>query len=131
MDSEQLIFIKQIGEDINNNYVYDLFFTDDIDLVWGESWQTKPAGICGDIPPTQDSFNLTKRIVTEIKLDLAQDNTCFSMQDCMSNIIPLGWENIDDYDEYPDDRLVLHYGETYEDIEEILNNKNINLIDNE
>jgi hypothetical protein len=54
------------------------------------------------------------------------------MQDSIDGIIPLAWENIDEYETYPDDgRLILRFGETYNDIEKKLKNKNIKLNNDE
>lgn len=133
MDGElkNIIYINRFGSD-GDEYVYDLLFTNEIDLAWGDDWNVKPAGICGPIPPTPDSYNEKLRISTSIKLDLAQENGCFSMQDCMTRVIALAWENIDDYDVFePDERLVIQYGETYDEIIEKINNKKIKIINNE
>lgn len=127
-ENEKIIFINNIGDD-GEEYIYDLYFTDDLDLVWGENWNVKPASICGSIPPTNDSFNYKIRIETSIKIDVAQNNSCFSMQDCMSGVVALGWENIDDYEVFePEERLIIRYGETYNEIIEKLNNKEINIV---
>ena len=40
------------------------------------------------------------------------------MQDCIDGCIALAWENIDDYEEYPENgRLVFNFGEAFEDVE--------------
>ena len=66
-------------------------------------------------------------VKTKIKLDLAQDNCCFSMSDILDGICALGWENVDEYDEYPEDRgrLFFKFGETLETVEEKLAKCNI------
>ena len=55
----------------------------------------------------------------KIKLDLVQNNCCFGFQDCTDGIIALAWENVDDYDEYPDERgrLFFMFGETLNKVE--------------
>jgi len=62
----------------------------------------------------------------KIKLDLIQDNCCFSMSDCYDGIISLGWENIDAYTEFPSDgRIFFKFGETLEEVERKLAVKNV------
>lgn len=70
--------------------------------------------------------DLVKVVKTEIKFDLAQKNACYSMQDCKDMIIPVVWENIDGYEEYPEKgRIVLHFGDDIETIKEIFDLRKI------
>ena len=51
---------------------------------------------------------------------------CFSMQDCMDGIVALAFENMDNYDSYPDDgRLFFMFGESLDEVERKLAMKNI------
>ena len=127
---EKLAFVGRIGKGNDGNYVYELLFSMAIDEVWGEDWEVRPAGICGVIAPGEDTFDLRKVVTCPIRLDLAMNNSCFSMQDCTDDIIPLAWENIDDLDEYPDSgRLVLRFGETYANVEDKLARRGVFLMD--
>lgn len=127
---EQLMFVNMIGVYSDLYYVYELLFTGKIDEAWGEDWDVKPAGICGNILPNDDSYDLRKVFMTRIKLDLAKNNSCFSMQDCTDNIIPLAWENLDEVDEYPDNgRIILSFGATYQDVDDMLAKRGIFLND--
>jgi hypothetical protein len=66
----------------------------------------------------------------KIKLDLIQNNCCFSMQDCIDGCVAMAIENMDDYENYPDDgRLFFMFGDSFDDVEKKLALKNI-LIDN-
>ena len=61
-----------------------------------------------------------------VKLDLIQDNCCFGFQDCTDGVIALAWENMDDYDEYPEEgRIFFRFGETLEEVEDKLAIKNV------
>ena len=63
---------------------------------------------------------------TKVKLDLIQDNCCFSVSDSYDGIVSIAWENIDFLDEFPEDgRLFFRFGETYEEVENKLAMKNI------
>ena len=62
----------------------------------------------------------------KIKLDLIQDSCCFGFQDCTDGIIALAWENMDGYDEYPEEgRIFFRFGETLNEVESKLAVKNI------
>lgn len=125
---EQLCFVKKLGKNIDDNYVYELLFTETIDTFWGENFNVMPSCLCNEIIPDENEFNLTCEIITDIKLDLAIESCCFSFQDVTDGIIPCAWQSLSDLDEYPEDgRLILHFGLTFKEVDEILMNKNIKL----
>ena len=131
-DDSQLYlgFIRLIGAESDGIDNYEFIFTKNIDEFWGENFEYKPCCLCNDLIPNDEYITEIHKIRTKLKFDLVQDNCCFSMQDCMDGIISLAWENIDDYDEYPEDgRLVFNFGESYDDVERKLALKNILIID--
>ena len=131
-DNDQLYigFIRLIGPESDGIYNYEFIFTNNIDEFWGENFEYKPCCLCNDLIPNDEYITEIHKIRTKIKFDLVQDNCCFSMQDCMDGIISLAWENIDEYEEYPEDgRLVFNFGETYDEVERKLALKNILIID--
>ena len=122
----KLIFVHPLSKNSNDDYVYELFFTDDIEVVWGNDWEYKPALNCNIQVPDKSIYNEIKIIKTKMLLDVAQQNSCFSMQDCMDGIIPIAWENLDECDEYPEEgRVVLPFGICKENVEKILSIRNI------
>lgn len=130
MENEYLCFVTYIGKDIDDKFMYEFIFSDDSESFWVENGEYKPCCLCRDLNPEEDSYNLTKTIKTNLKLDLIQDSCCYSFSDCQDGIIALCYENIDDYEEYPENgRLVLMYGEPYDEVEKQLLNKNI-ILDN-
>lgn len=123
-------FIRLIGAESDGIDNYEFIFTNNIDEFWGENFEYKPCCLCNDLIPNDEYITEIHKIKTKIKFDLVQDNCCFSMQDCMDGIISLAWENIDEYEEYPEDgRLVFNFGESYDDVERKLALKNILIID--
>ena len=129
-DQLNLGFIRLIGAESDGIYNYEFIFTNNIDEFWGENFEYKPCCLCNDLIPNDEYITEIHKIRAKLKFDLVQDNCCFSMQDCMDGIISLAWENIDDYDEYPEDgRLVFNFGESYDDVERKLALKNILIID--
>ena len=119
MDDLYLGFIKLIGQENDGLYRYEFIFTNNIEEFWGEDFDIKPAGLCNDIMPDDKYITEIHVVRTTIRFDLAQKCNCFSFQDCIDGCISLAWENIDDYEEYPEDtgRLVFGFGESYEDVE--------------
>nr|DAN25886.1 MAG TPA: hypothetical protein [Bacteriophage sp.]DAO70007.1 MAG TPA: hypothetical protein [Bacteriophage sp.] len=121
-----LCFINLVGVEEDNKYRYEFIFTDDIDNVWGENFDEKPAGLINNLMVDEQYKTETHVVRTTIKFDLVQQCCCFGMQDCMDGIVALAYENIDDYDAYPDDgRLVFNFGEPFNDVSRKLALKNI------
>lgn len=121
-----LCFINLVGVEEDNKYRYEFIFTDDIDNVWGENFDEKPSGLINNLMVDEQYKTETHVVRTTIKFDLVQQCCCFGMQDCMDGIVALAYENIDDYDAYPDDgRLVFNFGEPFNDVSRKLALKNI------
>lgn len=115
-----LVYINEIGDGVDGNYIYEFLFSSTPDVVWGEDWNVKPASICNNLLPEESTYHSVKKVKLRFKLSLAQNNSCFSMQDCINGIIALAWEDIDDLtedDEFPENLLVMHYGDRFDDIE--------------
>lgn len=116
-----VIYILYIGKNSDNEYIYHLLISDDKEKTWAEGWENKPACIMRDLTPEDDMYEYIAELKTNIKLDLAQDNCCFSMQDCRDNIIALASENLEQAEEYPEDgRIVIHFGDLITDVEKML-----------
>lgn len=129
MNNNKLCFIKFSGTDIDGMNNYECLFTDKIDEFWGENFEYMPCCLCNGLIPYENSYSIVKTIKTKIKLNLIQDSCCFSYQDAIDNIVAIGYEDISEYDEYPENgRLILFFGETYDKFEEKIKNKNINII---
>lgn len=126
MNELYLCFIKYIGKDIEEYNNYEFLFTDNIDTFWGENFEYMPCCLCDELIPNDEDFNTKKFLRTKLNLTLIQDSCCHSFQDCADGIIALAYENISDYEEYPEDgRLVLHYGISIEETEDLLSNKGL------
>ena len=112
-------FIKLIGEETDGYYRYEFIFTDNPDEFWGDSFEFKPCCLVNELIPSDEYVTEIKIVKTKIKLDLIQNNCCFGMQDCMDGIVALAFENIDEYEYYPDDRgrLFFMFGESFEKVE--------------
>lgn len=115
----RLGFIRLIGEETDGYYRYEFIFTDNIDEFWGEDFEQKPCCLVNNLTPKDEYITEIHIVKMKIKLDLIQNNCCFGFQDCTDGIIALAWENVDDYDEYPDERgrLFFMFGETLNKVE--------------
>jgi hypothetical protein len=126
LDEVYLCFIRLIGEENDGYYRYEFIFTDNPDEVWGEDWEHKPIGLINDPMPSDEYITEVHIVKTKVKLDLIQNNNCFSMQDALDGIVSIAWENIDSYDSYPEDgRIFFMFGESMEEVERKLALKNI------
>lgn len=128
LDEEKLriVYVLDIGTDVNGENIYHIFLSEDCDKTWAEGWENKPAGIIRNLTPEEDMYEYVAEIRTKLKFDLAQHNTCFSMQDCRDKIIAIASENLDEAEEYPEEgRIVIHFGDLFEDVEKSLAKRDI------
>ena len=122
-------FIKLVGEESDGYYRYEFIFTDSPDEFWGENFEYKPAGLVNDLMPSEEYITEVHTIKTKIKFDLIQNNMCFGLQDAMDGIVAIAFENIDEYESYPEEgRLFFMFGESYDDVERKLAMKRILMI---
>lgn len=122
----KLGFINLVGMENDGYYRYQFIFTNDIDNFWGDEFSVKPCCLSNDIKPLDEYVTETHTVIMKIKLDLAQDSCCFCYQDCIDDCVALASENLDEYDDYPDDgRLVFHFGEEFDDVSRKLAMKSI------
>ena len=125
----RLGFIRLIGEETDGYYRYEFIFTTNIDEFWGENFEYKPSCLVNNLMPYDKFITEIHIVKMKIKLDLIQNSCCFGFQDCTDGIIALAWENVDDYDEYPEEgRIFFRFGETLDDVENKLAVKNVLMI---
>ena len=90
-----LVYINPIGKDSNNLYEYEFFFSETPDIVWGQDWNIACPAACENTLPDPETYSEVKTLKTEIPLFCVQQNTCFSIQDCIDGIICLGYFQTD------------------------------------
>jgi hypothetical protein len=91
MNKSSLVFVFPIGLNSDGKYEYELYFSDTPDIVWAEDWAEQVPSICENIMPSEDMISSTVRVCGDYELFCAQNNNCFSMQDCIDGIISLAW----------------------------------------
>jgi hypothetical protein len=122
----RLGFIKLIGEETDGYYRYEFIFTNNIDEFWGEDFNVKPAGLVNNLAPNDEYIYEIHIVKMKIKLDLLQNNCCFSYSDGIDGCVAIAIENMDAYDDFPEDgRIFFRFGETLDDVERKLAMKNV------
>lgn len=119
----KVVYILHVGKGSDNMNIYHFMLSEDTEETFAEGWSEKPS--CNESRESlmiEDSmYSMIKELRTDITLDLAQDNCCYSMQDCRDKIVALAYENLDEAEEYPEPcRIVIHFGDNIEDVEEML-----------
>lgn len=108
----RLIFVDKAGKDINGNNIFEFYFSDNADNLDIDGWDEGMAGLCDGLAPEKSQCGIVTAS-TGVPFDLVQDQTCFGMVDAVNGIIALAWENIDYYEEYPEEgRLIFKFGES-------------------
>ena len=121
-----VIYVLYVGKNTDNDYIYHLLISNDKEKTWAEGWENKPACVMRDSTPEDDMYEYIAELKTSLKLDLAQNNCCFSMQDCRDNVVALASENLEEAEEYPEEgRIVIHFGDLVDDVEKMLAKRDI------
>ena len=106
-----LIYVNRIGEDWTGKQLYEFLFSDKIENVDGDDWDAYPAS-GRPSPPNGNFVKRVGRVVTEdLKFKLVQNSSEFAVWDAVDGVVALAWEDMDDYDEYPENRVAIHFGE--------------------
>jgi len=122
---EFIVFIDYIGKDGSGLYIYELYLSKDISLVFGDYWNELPIGHCSKDQkyPHESTIDNKIEIRLPILLKLSQNNNSLSMTDVTDNILALCWEDLSNSEEYPEYRLIIHYGEHINVVQEKINKK--------
>jgi len=128
-EDPRLCFIKYVGEETDGYYRYEFVFTNNTSEVFGEDFNQKPACLVNNLMVDEKYIWEVHTVKMKIKLELIQDNCCFSVSDCYDGIVSLAWEDISEYDEYPEEgRIFFRFGETLDEVEEKLAVKHVLMI---
>ena len=104
--------------------MYEFIFSDTTKNIDGEEWDVFPAS--GRPEPPHDNFiKNVGRLESELNLEVIQNSDTFAVWDAIDGVIALAWENINAYDAYPEKRLCFKFGETLEDVEAKLYEKDL------
>lgn len=117
MDNQFLIYVRRVGFS-DPHHIYEFCFSESPENVWGVDWDAYCPGFCENLEPDPATYGIIKRINTIIPMIVAQENTCFPFSHCVHGIFALAYEDISDYEQYPEEgRLVFQFGEKYQSVE--------------
>ena len=117
----KLVYVKFINLDIEENYIYELLFSENPEMVWGVYWDELNPSSCGDLTPDKTTYSSVKRIRSPFKLTTIQECSCLTMEHAIENVIALSWIDINVLEEYPSNgRMTLHFGDDISVVEKIL-----------
>lgn len=124
----RLVYVSKIGTDGEGKNIYHFYYSDDIDNIWMEQWGEKPACNCRFLKPEDEMIKYTKELKSFLSLTLGQDSCCSSYQDVCDGCVAIVYENIDEYEEYPEPfRIVIRYGETMDEVDKIFAQRDIKM----
>ena len=121
-----LIYVNELGPNYKGDNTYEFIFSDSLDEIWGDSWESNPANGYPS-PPDLEFINKVGTLKSnEITLSVIQKSDYFSMTDCMDDVISLAWENeMDEIDFSIKKRLVFRFGETEQSVKNKLYERDI------
>ena len=121
-----LIYVNEQGPNYKGDNIYEFIFSDTIDNIWGENWESKPANGY-PLPPDLDFIKKVGVLKNDqITMTVIQNSDYFSMMDSMDGVVALGWENeSDDVDFSHQKRLVFTFGEEEKSVKDKLYERDI------
>lgn len=126
MNELYLLYINVLDKDWEGNNVFEFIFSDNTDVedIKGENWDVYPASNEPE-PPLETQVKEVGECRTEVELGVIQESDTFCMYDAIDGVIALGWENLSEYEEYPDNRLIFNYGEGIEEVKKKLYSRDL------
>jgi len=124
-DEKYLVYVEKLNDIPNSKglFEYEFFFSETPEITWGSDWNQQCPSACSkeDLRPDTSTYSEVKKLCSIIPLLSIGENSCFSVQDSVDQIVAICWEDISEYDTYPDPiRLVFNYGEKIESVEDKL-----------
>ena len=111
-----LIFVNKLGSNYKGENLYEFIFSDSVNDIWGESWESKPANGYPS-PPDLEFISKVGLLKNELDFEVLQNSDIFSMIDGMDDVIALAWENESESVNFDKDkRLVFRFGETFDSV---------------
>lgn len=121
-----LIFVNELGPNYRGDNIYEFIFSDKIEDIWGEMWESKPSNGY-PLPPDIEFIKKVGILKNNlISLSVIQKSDYFSMIDAMDDVIALAWENENENINFDlTKRLVFRFGESEETIKNKLYERDI------
>lgn len=120
-----LIYVNKLGSNYKGENLYEFIFSDSIENIWGESWDSKPANGYPS-PPDIEFVTKVGMLKNTLDLEVLQNSDIFSMIDGMDDVIALAWENESENINFDTKkRLVFRFGESLETVKNKLYERDI------
>ena len=120
-----LIYVNKLGSNYKGENLYEFIFSDNIENIWGESWDSKPANGYPS-PPSIEFITKVGMLKNTLDLEVLQNSDIFSMIDGMDDVIALAWENESENINFDTKkRLVFRFGESLETVKNKLYERDI------
>ena len=120
-----LIYVNELGPNYKGDNLYEFIFSDNLEDVWGEMWESRPAN---GYPLPPDLKHIKKVGVLKhdtMTLSVVQKSDFFSMFDAVDGIIALAWENEDEELNNQPKRLVFRFGDLESSVKDKLYERDI------
>jgi hypothetical protein len=116
-----LIYVNELGPNYKGDNIYEFIFSDNLEDVWGENWESSPAN-GNPLPPDLEHIKRVGVLKNDqITLSVIQNSDYFTMLDSIDGIIALAYEDeSSEVDFSHQKRLVFKYGETEESVKDKL-----------
>ena len=121
-DKLRLVYVKNSGKNTDGTFVYDFFFSETPEYVWGPAWDVDNPSSNGDIMPDQTTYSVVKQVITDLPIKTAEETTCYSMEYATYGILALCWIDIEKLEVYPEHgRISMLFGDSFYSVEDKLN----------
>jgi hypothetical protein len=120
-----LIYVNKLGQNYKGENLYEFIFSDSLEGVWGESWDSKPANGYPS-PPEIELVTKVGLLKNSLDFEVLQNSDIFSMIDGIDDVIALAWENESESVNFDKQkRLVFRFGDKIEDVKNKLYERDI------
>jgi len=120
-----LIYVNKLGQNYKGENLYEFIFSESLEGVWGESWDSKPANGYPS-PPEIELVTKVGLLKNSLDFEVLQNSDIFSMIDGMDDVIALAWENESESVNFDKQkRLVFKFGDKIEDVKNKLYERDI------
>ncbi len=111
-----LIYVNKLGSNYKGENLYEFIFSENINDVWGESWDSKPANGYPS-PPDLEFISKVGLLKNVLDFEVLQNSDIFSMFDGVEDVIALAWEKESESVNFEKDkRLVFRFGDTLDSV---------------
>ena len=118
---EVLVYVKFALKDIDGSFIYDFFFSETPEFVWGPDWDIDNPSINGDTTPEESTYSNVYRVKTSLPLKTVEETSCYSIEYATYGILALAWIDIENLEQYPEHgRMTLHFGDTFDKVSDML-----------